>query len=161
MTREGGIGHARSARPAFPSHPWRVRRRDGGAAFTPPIGLGSVSNAAGSYRLPLPRVPHSSAKTIAPTAVPLATTYMLVCFVCVSGCCFWGLGSAPSAVLALRALSRGARRRRRAVLAQAAEYKNTTSLTSGGSGAEPHSSYDLDPPVNAGAERGTGGVAAE
>ena len=37
------------------------------------------------------------------------------------------------------------------------EYRNTTSLTSGGSGAEPHSSYDRDPPVNAGAERGAGG----
>ena len=164
---EGNADRAQRARPEYPSHLWRVRRRGGGAALTPPYGSAAREALLG-HCLPLPLVPHSSnSKQSFPPPSPLATTYMLFLFcVCVSGCRVGVSGQRPAPSWRAGALPRGARWRRRAVLAQARRIYRTlhpsaggadpvssgasvspdhliTSLTSGGSGAEPHSAPSL------------------
>ena len=163
-TREGGTGQTQRTRPASSSRLQGVRQRCRGAAFTPPHGSIQTWTAAlcAAIQLAAPACSAQLGPNNRSHHRPLGYHLHAGLFgQCVFGFCVGvsGLRPAPSWRFApyREALDGAGAPSWR----MAAGYRNTTSLTSGRSGAEPHSSYDRDPPVNAGAERGTGGVAAE
>ena len=160
-TRERGTYQAQHTMPASTSPFQGATRRCRGAAFAPPYGpdliwtaaLGAALHPAAPARATL-LGPKQSLPPPSPWLPPTCWFVLSVClwFVCVG---VSGQRPAPCWRFAPRLEALGGAGA--PCWRMAAEYRNTTSLTSGRRGAEPHSSYDLDPPVNAGAERGTGG----